>query len=80
MSYKKFENNDLIYNTIKTKPRFEFKIWGGKALINTGVGLAILNDYQVVSPVFTPSTPVTCTNPNSFDFSCEENSHNIGII
>ena len=34
MSYKKFENNDIFYNVIKTKPRFEFKIWGGKAVAN----------------------------------------------
>lgn len=76
MSYKKFENGDLLFNTIKAKPRFQFKIWGGKALVNTGVGLAALNDMQVIAPPL----PVGCPAPNSFDFSCEDNSHNIGII
>lgn len=30
MLYKKFETNDLFFNTLKAKPRFEFKIWGGR--------------------------------------------------
>ena len=42
MSYKKFENEDLFFNTIKAKPRFEIKIWKGQVVINNGVGQAIL--------------------------------------
>ena len=76
MTYKKFENGDLFFNTIKAKPRFEFKIWGGKAVVNNGSGLAILNDLQTTPPTLTGG----CANPNSFDFSCEDNSHNLGII
>lgn len=77
MSYKKFENGDLFYNTIKAKPRFQFKIWNGKAVVNSGTGLAILNNLQVISAI--PPAPPVCA-PNSFDFSCEDNSHNIAII
>jgi hypothetical protein len=84
MSYKKFENADLFYNTIKAKPRFEFKIWGGKAVVNNGAGLALLNNLQTTEPTalvqpYIPS-PVGCDNPNSFDFSCPDNSYNIGAI
>lgn len=84
MTYKKFENGDLFYNTIKAKPRFEFKIWGGKAVVNTGVGLAVLNSLQTVPPEplvqpYIPS-PAGCTNPDSFDFTCPENSYNIAAI
>ena len=75
MTYKKFENGDLFFNTIKAKTRFEFKIWGGKAVVNNGSGLAILNDLQTTPPILGG-----CPNPNSFDFSCEDNSHNLGII
>ena len=84
MSYKKFENNDLFYNTIKAKPRFQFKIWNGKAVVNNGVGEALLNNLQTVEPqtLVQPYIPpvVGCPNPNSFDFSCEENSFNIATI
>ena len=84
MSYKKFDNGDLFYNTIKAKPRFEFKIWRGQALVNNGGGEAILNNLQTVQPqaLVQPYIPPAagCPNPNSFDFSCEENSFNIATI
>lgn len=50
MSYKKFENSDLFYNTIKAKPRFEFKIWRGQVVVNNGGGEAVKNDLQTVVP------------------------------
>ena len=75
MSYKKFDNGDLFYNTIKAKPRFEFKISNGKALINSGGGEAVLHDLLIAQPL-----AAGCPNPNSFDFSCEENSFNIATI
>lgn len=84
MSYKKFENSDLFYNTIKAKPRFEFKIWRGQAVVNNNGGEAILNNLQTVAPaaLVQPVIPVPggCPNPNAFDFSCEDNSFNISII
>ena len=84
MSYKKFQNEDLFYNTIKAKPRFEFKIWRGQAVVNNGGGEAILYNLQTVEPaaLIEPVLPVApvCANPNSFDFSCEENSFNIATI
>lgn len=88
MSYKKFENGDLFYNTIKAKPRFEFKIWNGKAVVNNGGGEALLNDLQISPPAALTQpyiAPVicgtgSCVLPYSFDFSCEDNSHNIAII
>jgi hypothetical protein len=78
MSYKKFENSDLFYNTIKAKPRFEFKIWGGKAVVNYGAGEAILNNLLIAPPAVAP--PVVCANQYAFDFSCLENSYNVGLI
>ena len=79
MSYFKFENSDLFYNTIKAKPRFEFKIWSGKAVVNGGTQTT-LNALQTVPPVIVPPTPSICANPNSLDFSCQENSYNIAVI
>ena len=80
MSYKKFENSDLFYNTIKAKPRFQFKIWNGKSYVNNGSGLAILNGLQVVpgNELVQPSAPIC--QENALDFSCPENSQYIGVI
>lgn len=75
MSYKKFENSDLLYNTIKAKPRFEFKIYGGKAVVNSGIGAAILNNLQTAPP-----TSEACDLPNALDFSCPDNSYNASLI
>lgn len=33
MSYKKFEQSDLIFNTVKVKPKFKFKIYDGKIVL-----------------------------------------------
>jgi hypothetical protein len=75
MSYKKFQNSDLLYNTIKAKPRFEIKIWGGKAVVNAGVGEAVLNNLQTSPPVAGSSV---CDI--QLDFSCPDNSFYIGVI
>ncbi len=71
MSFKKFEKSDLFYNVIKTKPRFEFKIWGGNVYLNNGLGEAILNDLGLGEE---------CGLVNILDFSCPETSYNIAII
>lgn len=71
MSYKKFENSDLLYNTIKVKPRFEFKIYNGKIYLNNNYGYAILNGALMTGE---------CGAVNILDFSCPETSYNIGII
>lgn len=84
MTYKKFDNADLFYNTIKTKPRFEFKIWLGKAVVNNSGGEAVLNSLQTQAPsaLIQPEIPVaiSCSLLNAFDFSCPDNSYNIAII
>lgn len=71
MSYKKFEKGDLFYNVIKTRPRFEFKIWGGNVYLNNGLGASILNDLGL---------NLQCGNENVLDFSCPETSYNVGLI
>lgn len=73
MSFKKFEATDIFQNTIKTKPRFEFKIYNGKISLNTLVGYTYLNNLNL------PSVE-GCLLPYSFDFSCPENSYNVGLI
>lgn len=72
MSYKKFEKSDLFYNVIKTRPRFEFKIWGGNIYLNNTDGVAILNDLNIGEK--------KCGSENILDFSCPETSYNVGIV
>jgi hypothetical protein len=78
MPFKKFEKSDVFKNVIKTTPYFEFKIYGGKTYLNNSQSgytqLNVINEPVVLAPV------VGCPNPNSFDFSCEENSQNISLI
>lgn len=71
MSFKKFEKNDVFYNVIKTKPRFEFKIWGGNVYLNNDIGEAVLNDMLHVG---------ICGVENILDFSCPETSYNVGLV
>jgi hypothetical protein len=71
MSFKKFEKNDVFYNVIKTKPRFEFKIWGGNVYLNNGIGEAVLNDFFHIEQ---------CGLENVLDFSCPETSYNVGLV
>lgn len=66
MSFKKFNSNDLFYNTIKTKPHFEFKIYNGQVFTNNLSKLS--NDILETKKEY------------SLDFSNEENSFNVGII
>jgi hypothetical protein len=66
MSFKKFSNNDLFYNTIKTKPHFEFKIQNGQLYTNNL--LKISNDILEINQEYI------------LDFSNDENSFNVGII
>ena len=76
MSYKKFERQDIFYNTIKTKPAFKFKIYDGKAYLNNSTtGYVSYADLNLA-----PTVISGCVNPNSFDFSCEDNSFNVGLI
>lgn len=68
---KIIEPNDIFYNTIKTTPRFEFKIWGGEVYLNSGYGGSTLSGPGVTFP---------CGDVNIFDFSCPETSYNYAII
>ena len=73
MSFKKFEEQDIFHNTIKTKPYFKFKIYGGQAFLNNSTtGYVFYNNLNTVAD--------GCDIPNSFDFSCPDNSHNIAAI
>lgn len=75
MSLKKFENNDLFFNIIKTKPRFQFKLWGGNIYLNNQEGNAKLNYLNL-----NLETTTDCGKENILDFSCAENSYNVGIV
>jgi hypothetical protein len=76
MSFKKFESGDILYNTIKAKPKYEFKIFNGKIILNnSNDGYIVLNSLNITPPVFTG-----CTTPYSLDFSCVENTYYLGII
>lgn len=73
MSFKKFEKGDLLFNTIKTKPRFEFKIYNGNIYLNNSTdGYAKLHDLGLEQQ--------QCGAENVLDFSCPETSYNIGLI
>lgn len=73
MSYKKFENQDIFYNTIRTKPFFKFKIYAGKAYLNNSTsGYVFYNDLNTGIPA--------CDIPNSLDLSCQDNSQYIAAI
>lgn len=77
MSYKKFDLGDIFYNTIKAKPRFEFKIQNGNIYLNNlKDGFIVLNSLNIA-----PEMPiVTCILPYSLDFSCPDNTYYIGMI
>lgn len=78
MSYKKFEQGDLLYNIIKAKPRFEFKIFKGNIFLNdSSTGYALLNSFG--EPAFPPPVPTVCED-NAYDFSCLENSQYLSTI
>ncbi len=78
MSFKKFEKNDLFINTIKAKPHFQFKIYGGKAYINGELDVLKLNNLLIPTEV-PPEPPVYVCNLN-YDFNCDENSQYLATI
>lgn len=47
MSYKKFEQSDIFYNTIITKPRYEMKIYSGRLYINNEHDSISLNNTNL---------------------------------
>jgi len=75
MSYKIFKKSDLIFNTVKVKPHFEFSIRNGNLSINNGNGYVMLN-----SIFLTPPNLVTGSCPISLDFSCIDNSFYLGVV
>jgi hypothetical protein len=72
MPFKKFEKSDVFKNVIKATPYFEFKIHAGKIYLNNS-----LRGYEDLKALNVPAGG--CANPNSFDFSCEDNSYNIAL-
>lgn len=78
MSYKKFQQSDVFFNTIKTKPKFKFKIHGGNLYYNNGIESSIfLQKLNEEVPYIPPSA---CLFINAYDFSCMENSQYIATI
>ena len=49
MPFKKFEQNDLFYNSIKATPYYEFKLHNGKCFINNSEESIKLNDLNLGS-------------------------------
>jgi hypothetical protein len=76
MSYKKFTNNDIFFNVIKAKPRFEFKIQGGNIYLNNSDGYIYLKDLLITPPVLETATGCLI----SLDFSCVDNTQYIPVI
>jgi len=76
MSYKKFNNNDVFKNTIKTNPQFEFKIYRGKTYLNNSLDGFVRLKNDIVNP----SPEAACNLPYSFDLNCEDNTQNIALI
>ncbi len=76
MIYKKFQKGDFFYNTIKTRPRFEFKLYGGKVYLNNQSGVAEYNNLLITPPVLEAITGCTI----SLDFSCIDNSQYIPVL
>lgn len=76
MSYKKFTNNDVFFNVIKTKPRFEFKIQGGNIYLNNSDGYVYLKNLLVTPPILEASSGCLI----SLDFSCVDNTQYIPVI
>lgn len=72
MSLKKFNSEDLFFATIKTKPKFEFKIFNGTAHLNNSDGFAYLNNLLITPPVDGCDIRL--------DFSCEDNSQYLAVI
>ena len=80
MSYKKFELGDIFYNTLKTKPRYEFKIHNGNIFLNNEKnGFIVLNSLNI-----SPELPIipfaSCSIPYSLDLSCPDNTYYLGAI
>lgn len=75
MPFKKFEKGDLFKNSLKTTPTFQFKVYAGKVYLNNSQ-----NGFSEIKSLNVPSDSDACSNPNAFDFSCEDNSYNIAPI
>ena len=78
MSFKKFQSEDIIFNTIKTKPRYKFKFYGNTSNFNNGtesnIYLQKLNEEVEIGLLS------GCLFDNAYDFSCEANSQYIATI
>lgn len=72
MSFKKFNEQDLLFSTIKTKPKFQFRILNGQVYLNNNYGGAILNELATAAPVG--------DEENTLNFSNYEESYNIALI
>ena len=61
MSYKKFDKQDIFYNTIKTNPTFKFKLYDGKAYLNnSNSGYVKYADVNLEIPAAVSG----CVNPH----------------
>ncbi len=73
--YHKFEENDILINTLELYPRVKFKVINGKIINDTptrsqpaqNIGIALL-------------VSANCGANPSLDFSCAESSYYVGVI
>jgi len=78
MSYKKFDETDIIFNTVKTKPKFKFKIYGGSLYINNTVESSIYLQKLNEEVIYIP--PTGCLLDYAYDFSCAANSQYVATM
>lgn len=52
MPFKKFEQNDLFYNSIKVSPSYDFKIYNGRCYINNFNESVKINDLNIGSDYY----------------------------
>lgn len=76
MPLKEFSSNDIFKNTLVTFPRFEFKIYQGKAYLNNS-----FESYEQYENLNLKAEPAVVTpNENSLIFNLAENSQYIPLI
>jgi hypothetical protein len=83
MYLKQFSKNDVLINRVKTHPSYKFYISNDgtfflKNRVNDsetfGTNQIGVNDFNLFPLI------AGCLLPHSFDFSCADNSYNVGLI
>jgi len=82
MSIKKFGQNDVFYNVLKTKPHVKFSIYNGNVTYRADFANSVPSGYTALNDlnldVITPSAPETGCNQLNFSEIC--NSQYIPLV